>query len=67
MIKQRRTRVYESNYNFNTVIAAAMEVFNAITKTNNREIWIEGYNEIIESISPIAPHVCEEIKFNFNR
>ena len=65
MIKQRRTRVYESNYNFNTVIAAAMEVFNAITKTNNREVWIEGYNEIIESISPIAPHVCEEIKFNF--
>jgi len=60
----RIRRVYEENYNFNTIIAFSMETFNAISKTSDKQIWKDGYKSIIEAISPIAPHICEEIKNN---
>ena len=62
MMRERIIQVYENNYRFNTIIAFSMEVFNAISKTTNPEIWKDGYDIIIEAIRPIAPHICEEIK-----
>jgi leucyl-tRNA synthetase len=59
---QRIERVYEQNYNYNTIIAFSMETFNAINKTTDKEIWEKGYEKIIEAIAPIAPHICEEMK-----
>lgn len=60
-MKERIVQVYEGSYKFNTVVAFAMEVYNAISKTTDPEIWKEGYEVIIEGISPICPHICEEI------
>lgn len=57
----RIERVYEKNYNFNTIVAFSMETFNAISKTSNPDIWRKGYEKIIEAISPIVPHICAEI------
>ena len=62
IMRERIVQVYERTYRFNTIIAFAMEVFNAISKTTSPEIWKEGYDVIIEAINPIAPHICEEIK-----
>ena len=60
-MSERIVQVYEGSYKFNTVVAFAMEVYNAISKTTDPEIWKEGYEVIIEGISPICPHICEEI------
>ena len=60
-MRERIVQVYEGSYKFNTVVAFAMEVYNAISKTTDPEIWKEGYEVIIEGISPICPHICEEI------
>lgn len=57
--------VYEETYKFNTIIASAMEVYNAINKQNNEEIYKSGYKAIIEAIFPIIPHICSEMKENF--
>jgi len=66
MMKQRIINVYEKTHKFNTIIAGAMEVHNAISRQTNPEIYKQGYDVIIEAISPICPHICEEIKQNFN-
>jgi leucyl-tRNA synthetase len=62
MMKEKIVSVYEKNYRFNTIVAAAMEVYNYISKQTNPEIYRMGYEVIIEGISPICPHICEEIK-----
>lgn len=64
MMPDRIQRVYEKNYNFNTIVAFAMTVYNAISKTSDPDIWRDGYKAIIDAISPICPHVCDEIKSN---
>jgi len=64
MMPDRIKNVYEKNYNFNTIIAFSMSIYNAISKTSDPKIWKDGYNAIIDAISPICPHVCEEIKSN---
>ena len=63
-MKSRIVQVYEGSYRFNTIIAFSMEVFNAISKTSDPQIWREGYDVIIEAIDPIAPHICSEMKSN---
>jgi leucyl-tRNA synthetase len=63
-IKERRKNVYENNMRFNTIIAYSMETYNAISKTNNVDIWKRGIYEIMETIGPIIPHIYEEIKEN---
>lgn len=64
IIKQRRDMVYENTMKFNTIIAYSMETYNAISKTDNYDIWKEGIYQILESIGPIVPHIYEEIKQN---
>ena len=62
MITGRTKSCYENNYKFNTIIAGAMETYNAISKQSNPDIWKEGYMAIIDAIDPIVPHICAEIK-----
>lgn len=66
MIVDRTKFVYEQSYRFNTIVAAAMETYNAISKQTNPEIWINGYTAIINAIEPIAPHICCEMRENMN-
>ena len=61
MMRDKISVVYEKTYKFNTIVAAAMETYNAISKQTNPEIWREGYEVIIYGMSPIAPHICSEI------
>jgi leucyl-tRNA synthetase len=61
-IKKKSDIVYEKTYKFNTMISTAMECYNAISKQSNPKIWKDGYSAIIDAISPICPHICEEIK-----
>lgn len=63
-MSDRIEKVYEKNYNFNTIIAFSMSIYNAISKTSDPQIWKDGYEAIIKAISPICPHVCDEIKSN---
>jgi len=67
MMKKKIINVYEKTYKFNTIVAGAMEVHNAISRQTNPDIYKEGYRVIIEAISPICPHICEEIKQSFIR
>lgn len=63
-MERKITQVYENTYKFNTIVSSAMEVFNYISKQSNPEIYKKGYEVIIKAISPIAPHICEEIVEN---
>jgi leucyl-tRNA synthetase len=65
-MKKKIVDVYERTYKFNTIVAAAMEVHNAISRQSNPEIYKIGYKVIIDGISPITPHICEDIKQNFD-
>lgn len=65
IIRKRTNEVYEKNYKFNTIVSTAMETFNAISKTTDINIWKEGYEVIMNAISPISPDVCREIRDEF--
>lgn len=59
----------QNNYNFNTLIAACMEAFNALSALDssdtsssfNAHIWTEGYYILLGVLEPIIPHVCWEL------
>jgi leucyl-tRNA synthetase len=63
-MKKKIIDVYEKTYKFNTIVASAMEVHNAISRQSNPEIYKMGYKVIMDGISPIIPHICEDIKEN---
>ncbi len=53
-------------YKFNTAVAAAMELLNAIKRFNDasdagRSVVQEALNAIVLVLSPIVPHVCHEL------
>ena len=53
-------------YTFNTAIAANMELLNALIKFNDdsgngRALCHEVLEAIVRMLSPIVPHICEEI------
>lgn len=60
-MKEKSIRAYEKTYKINTIVSSVMETWNAISKTSNKEIWINGYKEMIDVINPIIPHVTNEI------
>lgn len=51
----------QNNYNFNTLIAACMEAFNALSAQDNPDIWTEGYFILLSILEPIIPHICWEL------
>jgi leucyl-tRNA synthetase len=55
-------------YNFNTAIAAAMELVNALlkfddTSAQGRAVMQEALTLLIVPLSPIVPHICHELWF----
>ncbi len=53
-------------YKFNTAVAAAMELMNAIkrfddTSTAGRSVVQEALDAIVLVLSPVVPHVCHEL------
>ncbi len=53
--------VYEKNFAFNTLVAAAMEALNALSAQSNPLVWSEGYWVLTNILEPIIPHVSWEI------
>ncbi len=55
-------------YNFNTAIAAAMELLNALYKFEDaspqgRAVMQEALDMLVAVLSPIVPHICHELWF----
>ncbi|WP_220718464.1 leucine--tRNA ligase [Agarivorans litoreus] len=51
---------------FNTAIAAIMELMNKLTKAdqsdaNNRAVTREAINAVVLMLSPITPHICDQL------
>lgn len=59
----------QAGYAFNTLIAACMEAFNALSEQLNdgdsqklaKEVLSEGYFIILHILEPIVPHICWEL------
>lgn len=51
----------QNGYAFNTLIAACMESFNALSNQNNTSVWTEGYYILLHILEPIVPHICWEL------
>lgn len=51
----------QNNYNFNTLIAACMEAFNALSAQDSPDVWTEGYFILLSILEPITPHICWEL------
>lgn len=51
----------QSGYAFNTLIAACMEAFNALSNQHNSALWSEGYYILLHILEPITPHICWEL------
>lgn len=54
----------QSGYAFNTLIAASMEAFNALSEQENPQVWTEGYFILLHILEPIVPHICWELSNN---
>ncbi|WP_456479736.1 leucine--tRNA ligase [Nautilia sp.] len=65
---KRSEETYEKTFAFNTLIASAMEALNALNKTDNKDVFTEGYWVILNVLEPIIPHVASELSEKlFNR
>ena len=62
---QRADEVFTKSYTFNTLIAGVMEAMNAMDKQTSRDIWTEGYWNILNILEPIAPHLAWELSETF--
>lgn len=51
----------QAGYAFNTLIAACMEAFNALSEQQNEAIYTEGYFVLLHILEPIVPHICWEL------
>ena len=51
----------QSGYAFNTLIAACMEAFNALSEQDNEAVYSEGYFILLHILEPIVPHICWEL------
>lgn len=58
---KKSNEVYESNFAFNTLIAACMEALNALNSVKNEELLAEGFYIILNVLEPIVPHICCEL------
>ena len=70
-IKKFTYDLFERN-SFNTAIASSMELLNEMIKYNqskdfDNKVLLEGIENILKMLSPIAPHICQELWNNFNK
>ncbi|WP_027723158.1 leucine--tRNA ligase [Maridesulfovibrio zosterae] len=65
----RASRDMENKFQFNTVIAASMELVNEIYSLKDKLVETEegrfalssAFSTVLAVLSPIAPHICEEL------
>ena len=62
---KRAKDTYENTFAFNTLIASAMEAFNALNKVKNEDVYTEGYWVLMNVLEPIVPHIASEISKEF--
>jgi leucyl-tRNA synthetase len=70
-IKKFTHDLFERN-SFNTAIASSMELLNEMIKYNqskdfDKEVLLEGIETILKMLSPITPHICQELWNSFNK
>ena len=62
---------YGERASLNTVVSTCMEMLNSINKyiklgSVNDKVIIDSYKTLILLLSPITPHICEELSIIFN-
>jgi leucyl-tRNA synthetase len=70
-IKKFTHDIFERN-SFNTAIASSMELLNDMIKYNHskdfdNKVLLEGIENILKMLSPITPHICQELWNNLNK
>jgi leucyl-tRNA synthetase len=60
-LKKSEESYKNGSYSFNTLIAASMEAFNALSAQTNRTVWSEGYFILLNILEPIIPHIASEM------
>ena len=70
-IKKFTYDIFERN-SFNTAIASSMELLNEMIKYGQRKdfdnkVLLEGIETIIKMLSPITPHICQELWNNLGK
>ncbi len=70
-IKKFTHDIFERN-SFNTAIASSMELLNEMMKYNqsknfDNKVLLEGIESILKMLSPITPHICQELWSNLNK
>ena len=70
-IKKFTYDLFERN-SFNTAIASSMELLNEMIRYNqnkdsDNEVLLEGIETIIKMLSPITPHICQELWNNLDK
>jgi leucyl-tRNA synthetase len=58
---KRSNEIYDGGYAFNTLIAACMEAFNALSVQDDKSVWSEGYYILLNILEPIIPHAANEL------
>ena len=69
-IKKFTHDIFERN-SFNTAISSSMELLNEMIKYDqskdfDNKVLLEGIENIIKMLSPITPHICQELWSNIN-
>ena len=57
----KSNEVFGKTFAFNTLIAASMEAFNALSDQTNSAVWSEGYYILLNVLEPIIPHITNEL------
>jgi leucyl-tRNA synthetase len=60
-LKKSEESYKSGSYSFNTLIAASMEAFNALSAQKNGAVWSEGYFILLNILEPIIPHIASEM------
>ena len=55
-----------SRNQFNTVVSAAMKIFNSLSKSKTESIISEGLSILIRLLAPITPHISHELYKELN-
>ena len=59
---KRATAAMDGDFGFNTVVAACMELANALKpKALSPEVFVWAYRVLLRLLAPMTPHICHEL------